>query len=180
LVELLACVQGQRAGVAVAPVYDRCQAARYGEHVRTDVDADNASRLAEPLLGNAGNYSGTARDIQNPIARRQRDRIEGQLCPRTKKGPNQPALVHLREARLAHRVVWQCHDKPSFGCRAQRSRSGHHGPRKGVIGRIAVGQQLHSWRWIPAPQRATLAIVSEMPFTHRLDASAISGAAPWR
>jgi hypothetical protein len=49
-----------------------------------------------------------------------------------------------------------------------------------VIGRIAVGQQLYSWRWIPAPQRAALAIVSEMPFIYRLDASAISGAAPWR
>lgn len=108
-VELFSVVERQGAGIAFPPVDARRRIVCDGKHVRTDIDADDVSGVAEPFTCNACQYSCSASDVEDPLAPAQPHFVESHFGPWPEQRSYEPPLVHLRETCLVHRVAWQVH-----------------------------------------------------------------------
>src|SRR5687768_11053469 len=84
-VELLSCAEGQRTGVPFTPVDAWRDSACDREHIATNVDPNHVSAITEPLLCNPGYDSGSACDVENPIAFGQLKLLEREYGPRPKQ-----------------------------------------------------------------------------------------------
>ncbi len=89
-------LEGQVAGVALAPVDLRPDAARDGEHAVVEVEARDAAFGAGPLGGLARQDAGAAGDVEHPVAGPDRGRLGDRRRPLAEQRGHEFLLVDDR------------------------------------------------------------------------------------
>jgi hypothetical protein len=108
-VKLLTVAERQRTGIAIAPVDARRHGARHGQHFGADINADDVSPAAKPLLCNARHNTCAAGNIEHAIAGFQVEFCNGHFGKRAEEGSDNRSLIRLCEICLLHRIAGQRH-----------------------------------------------------------------------
>ena len=99
-IESFAVAKRERAGVSFPPIDRARDSPRDGDHLRFQVNADNRPRRVNPLLGESRDNPGSARDIENAVARPDSNILKQGRDPGLEEWGNQDLLIDLGETWL--------------------------------------------------------------------------------
>lgn len=89
-------VEGERGGVAPAPLDVGTQPPGNRQHALVEVEPDDAAPPAHAVGGLPGHHAGAAADVQHGLAGRHPGRLDQMRCPLPEDRRDEPRLVDLR------------------------------------------------------------------------------------